>query len=207
MKKWRIFLGLMMVSTIILAQRKADPMDRAEKRAEKMKTELSLDDVQFKAVKAINEDFAGKQSQVWRDSTLSKEAKRTQLRKLGESRKEAVAKVLTEEQKAKWASYRSEEAKKRQAKMASRRKAHVEQMQHDLALTNDQMSKIKALDQEFGTKFRALRADSTIAREDAHEKAKLLRLEYRSKTKAVLTDEQLQKWEIQKKAAHKRRRF
>ncbi len=60
MKKCSLLLGLMMVSTIIFAQRKGDPMDRAARQADEMKKELSLDDVQYKAVKAINEDFANR---------------------------------------------------------------------------------------------------------------------------------------------------
>ena len=68
MNKSVIFFGLMMVSTIIFAQRRFDPMERATKQADEMKTELSLDEVQYKAVKAINEKYAEKQIQVWRDS-------------------------------------------------------------------------------------------------------------------------------------------
>jgi len=206
MKKCSLFFGLMIASTIMFAQRNADHMDRAGKRADKMKTELGLDDVQYKAVKAINEDFADKQSKVWRDSTLSKEAKHTQLKVLHKGRKEAIGKVLNDDQETKWASYRAEETKKRKAKMARHQSERAERMQKDLALSNDQTSKIKAIDKEFGAKFRALRADSTLVREDAKEKAKQLRQDYRSRTKAVLTEEQFKKWELQK-AERKRRKF
>ena len=73
MKKWNMFFGLMMASSIMFAQRKLDPMDRGARQAEKMKMELSLDDVQYKAVKAINEDFASEMMKLSADSTLSRE--------------------------------------------------------------------------------------------------------------------------------------
>jgi hypothetical protein len=44
-----------------------------------------------------------------------------------------------------------------------------------------------------------------MAREDSREKAESVREEYRSKTKALLTEEQIQKWETQK-ADHRRKK-
>jgi len=79
-------------------------------------------------------------------------------------------------------------------------------MQESLSLSDEQTSKIKSIDKEFGAKFHALRSDSTLAREDLRDKAKQLREEYRSKTKSVLTEEQFKKWELQM-ADRKRRKF
>jgi len=206
MKKSVMFLGLMMVSTIIFAQKKVDPMERAAKQADKMKTELSLDDVQYKAVKAINEDYAGKQTQLWRDSTLSKEARQSQTKTLRQEKEAALKKVLTDDQYKKLAANRSAASKKHKGHMAKHHGDRAQRMQKSLSLTDDQAAKVKAIDKEFGQKFRALRTDSTMAKEDARAKAKLLRQEYHSKTKSVLTEEQFKKWEEQK-AEHKRRKF
>ena len=206
MKKCSLLLGLMMVSTIMFAQRKGDPMDRAARQADKMKTELSLDDVQYKAVKAINEDFANRQLKLRGDSTLSKQEIQKKARTLRDEKNAALAKVLTEDQKSKWKSYRVSQAEKHKAGMAKYRGEHAKRMQENLSLTDEQTSKIKSIDKEFGDKFRALRSDSTLAREDLQEKARQLRDEYRSKTKLVLTEEQFKKWEMQK-ADRKRRKF
>ena len=172
-----------------------------------MKTELALDDVQYKAVKAIGEEFAVKQSKVRQDSTVSKEAKHKQMKTLHQEKDAAIGKVLTVEQKNKWASLRSSRSDKHKAAMG--RKHHGERarrMQESLSLSDDQTSKIKAIDKEFGEKFRALRSDSSLARQGAQEKAKMLRQEYQTKTKSVLTEEQFKKWEIQK-AERKRKKF
>lgn len=207
MKKSAMILGLMIVSTVIFAQGKRDPMERSGKQAERMKAELALDDVQYKAVKAINEEFAIKHSKVRQDSTLSEEGKHKQMKTLHQEKDAAIGKILTEEQKNKWTSIRSSRSDKHKAAMG--RQHHSERakrIQENLSLSDDQTSKIKAIDKEFGEKFRALRSDSSLAREDAREKAKMLRQEYHSKTKSVLTEEQFKKWESQK-AERKRKKF
>ena len=206
MKKCGLLTGLLMVSTIMFAQRKGDPMDRAAMQADKMKTELSLDDVQYKAVKAINEDFANRQLKLRGDSTLSKQEKQKRAWTLRNEKNAAIAKMLTEDQKSKWKSYRISQAEKHKAGMAKYRGEHAQRMQESLSLSDEQTSKIKSIDKEYGDRFRTLRSDSTLAREDLQKKAKQLRDEYRSKTKSVLNEEQYKKWEMQK-ADRKRRKF
>jgi Spy/CpxP family protein refolding chaperone len=206
MKKNIVLLGLMLLSTIIFAQRKVDPMERAARQTEKLKKELVLDDVQYKAIKAINEEYAGKQAAVSQDSSLSKEERRGRMRTLHQEKNEAFNKVLTKEQREKLAIHRSEQLKKRHSGMAKRRGDHAERMQKNLSLTNEQTAKIKSIDKEYGEKFQTLRNDSTTAKEELRSKAKLLREAYKQETKAVLTKKQYEKWETQK-AARKRRKL
>jgi len=149
MKKSMIFFGLMIFSTIMFAQRRVDPMERAGKQAERMKTELGLDEVQFKAVKAINEDHAAKLTEVWRDSTMSKETKHEQLKALHNERETALKKVLTEEQHKKLAANRSDQRTKHGARMAGHRGDFVEKMQKELSLTDEQTEKVKSINSEF----------------------------------------------------------
>ncbi len=197
-----IFLGMMIASTIMFAQRKVDPMERAAKRAEKMKTELGLDEVQFNAVKAINEEHAGKLSKMGSDSTLSKESRREQMKTLRHERESALKKVLTDDQYKELVANRSEQAKHHRARIAKRQGDRV---QKELSLTEEQAAKLKAINHEFGQKFRALRSDNTLAREDVRAKAKQLREEHQSKTKSVLTEEQLKKWETLKNERKRRK--
>lgn len=206
MKKSIIFFGLMMVSTIIFAQRTVDPMERAAKQADKMKTELSLDEVQYKAVKAINEEYADKQILVWRDSALSKESRHNKIRTLHQEKNAALKKVLTEEQHKKLVANRAAHAKKHKSRMARHHSDRAQRMQKNLSLTDEQTAKIKAIDKEFADKFSLLLDDSTLAKEDSRARAMQLREEYRSRTKSVLSEEQLKKWES-RKAEHKRKKF
>ena len=206
MKKNNVFLGLMLVSTIIFAQRKVDPMERTARQAEKLKKELGLDEVQYKAIKAINEEYAGKQATIWRDSSLSKEERRDRMQAVHQEKKDAFTKVLTKEQQDKLAAHRSEQLKKHQSRMARHHGDHAKRMQKNLSLSDEQTSKIKSIDKEYGEKFRTLRNDSTMAKEDMRSKAKQLHEAYKEQTKAVLTKDQYEKWETQK-AERKRRKF
>ena len=205
MKKNVIIFGLVIVSTIAFAQQHATPTERASKHVEKMKTELALDDVQSKAIQAIHEEFSGKQIALRKDSTRSKEDKKKQMRALHQERQDAIGKVLNQEQITKWIAQREAHTKKQHGKRKYRGE-HAQRMKEDLKLTDDQAAKMKAINQEFGAKIRAVRSDSTIAREDMRLKAKSMRDEYISKTKSVLSEEQFEQWEA-RKAAHRRKRF
>jgi Spy/CpxP family protein refolding chaperone len=205
MKKSMIFFGLMIASTVMFAQRKVDPMERAAKQAEHMKKELGLDEVQYKAVKAINEEHAGKVMKLFGDSTISQEAKHQQMKTLRNEKETALRKVLTEEQHKKRLANQSDHHRKHGAKMAKHRGNYAGRMQKELSLTDEQNAKMKAINREFGQKFRALRNDSTLSKEDNQTKMKQLKVEYQEKMKSVLTEEQFEKWE-QLKSEHRRRR-
>lgn len=198
MKKYIMVVGLMIVSTIIFAQGKGDPTERAAKQADRMKTALALDDVQYKAVKAINEEYDSKQFQVRSDSSLSTDARKQKMKALHGEKNSAIKKVLTEEQNTKWASLRKAKAHRHKAQAKRSQGDHALRMQKDLSLNEEQTSKVKTIDKEFAEKFQAIRKESTTARGDSREKMKQLRDEYRAKTKTILTEEQFQKWEAQK---------
>lgn len=198
-----IFFGLMMASTVMFAQRKVDPMERAAKQAEHMKKELGLDEVQYKAVKAINEEHAGKLRTMFGDSTLSKEAKHQQMRTLRNEKEAALKKVLTEEQNTKRVANQTDHHRRSGARMAKHRGDYADRIQKELSLSDEQSAKLKAINQEFGQKFRALRNDSTLSMEGNKTGMKQLRDEYQKKMKSVLTEEQFEKWE-KLKSEHRR---
>jgi hypothetical protein len=205
MKKSMIFFGLMMATTLMFAQRKADPAERAALQAENMKSELGLDDVQFSAVRAVLEEYSEKITFVRRDSALSEEIKHERVAKLHHERQAALKKVLTQDQYEKLPTSRSDQATKHRLRMTKYHEHHSRRMEKELSLTEEQAEKLKAINKEFGQKFRALRSDSTMAEEDKKTMAKQVRKEYRSKMTSIMTEEQLKKWEILK-AERKRRR-
>ena len=196
--------GLLIVSTIIFAQGKVNPTERAAKQADRMKTALELDDVQYKGVKAINEEYDSKWFQVRSDSSLSTDARKQKMKALHSEKNDAIKKVLTEEQNTKWASLRKAKEHRHRAHAKKSQGDHALRMQKDLSLTEEQTSKMMAIDKEFGEKFQAIRKESTTARADSREKMKQLRGEYHAKTKTILTQEQFQKWEAQKSERKKK---
>ena len=149
-----IFFGLMIASTAIFAQRNGDPMERAAKQAERMKTELGLDEVQFKSVKAINEEHAGKLMKLRRDSTLSKDAKHQQMKTMHNERETAIEKVLTEEQHKKRVANASEQRRDHGPRMAKHRADYGDRMQKELSLNEEQNAELKAINR-IRQKFRS----------------------------------------------------
>ena len=113
MKKSVVFLGLMLVTSVIFAQKKFDPQAMAAKQSEKMKTELALNDAQYASVKSINEDFAGKQQALRDNTALSREDKMKQIKALNGEKSEALKKVLTADQHTKWEAYRAQQMEHR----------------------------------------------------------------------------------------------
>lgn len=113
MKKSVVFLGLMIVSSVLFAQRKFDPQAMATRQTEKMKTELALNDTQYASVKSINEDFANKQVALRGNSALSREDRTKQMRALRTEQNEAIKKVLTADQNTQWEAYRTKQMEQR----------------------------------------------------------------------------------------------
>lgn len=205
MRKYVMVLGMMMTSAIIFAQSKTNSYGRGIGQADKLKKELALDDVQYKSVIAINEEYAEKIGDLKRDSSISNESQHEQMRRMHHERDAAISKVLTSEQNAKWTSLRSDKRGKHSRSAPRSHEDHAARMQKSLSLTDEQVARIKTIDQEFVSKFQALKNDSTLAREDSRSKSHQLRKDYQTKTKAVLNQEQLAKWEAAQ-AEHRRKK-
>ena len=107
-------------------------MDRAAKQAERMKTELGLDEVQYEAVKAISEDHAAKLTKLWSDSTLSKEARHEQMKVFHNEKEAALQKVLSEAQRKKLAENRLDQRSKHGARMARHQGDYADRMKKEL---------------------------------------------------------------------------
>ncbi len=204
MKQYLMITGLMVICTIItFAQQKADPRDRAIHQAEKMKVALTLSDAQYDAIKAINETYTAKQAELRKDSAVSKEARYSRAKSLHQEREVAIRKQLTEEQNKKWTAQRSTYAHKARSKHGQSDRAT--RMKENLSLTDEQASKLKEINKEFATQFRSVKSDSTLAREDSRKRMHELREDHRIRTKAILTDEQCQKWEALKEDRKRRK--
>jgi protein CpxP len=76
-----------------------------------------------------------------------------------------------------------------------RGRPNLEQIAKDLGLTDDQKAKLKTIMEDQQTKMKALRADTSIAQTDKRAKAKEIRDATQAQIKAILTPEQLTKWQ------------
>lgn len=105
MKKRVVFVGLMMVSTILFAQG-GGPKHRGfamgSGRIDRMKSELSLTDDQVTKMKAISEKYVQSFEQLRKDTLITVAASRAKGRKLFADEQSEIKGVLTPVQQAKW---------------------------------------------------------------------------------------------------------
>jgi len=81
----------------------------------------------------------------------------------------------------------------------------LQQISEELKLTDEQKEKLKPVFQEQAKKARELRADKDLSKEDRLAKVKELREGMNTKLKAILTPEQLEKWNNRKEGPQRRK--
>jgi hypothetical protein len=98
MKK-SIMLGVwIMAATLLVAQPHPKNLHRnADKQVEKMKTELSLNEVQYASIKNITKKYADRQRLLGQDSTLARTEKSRKHASLRTDREKEINAVLTPE--------------------------------------------------------------------------------------------------------------
>lgn len=109
-----MFLGLMMVSTIIFAQaQKSDSHATGARRSDYMKKELSLSDDQVTKVKAIRMKFADRHAAISKDTSLTQGTARKQRDKLRVEQETELKGVLTTDQWTKYTAMKTRHTEER----------------------------------------------------------------------------------------------
>ncbi|HEY9049867.1 MAG TPA: hypothetical protein VIN08_28405 [Ohtaekwangia sp.] len=205
MKKSIVLVVVMMVSTIIFAQRNGKPHHKHNgDELEKMKTELSLNDKQYATIKGIGDKYSEKFKALRKDSTQAREKKFVALRSLREEKDKEVTAVLTSEQKAKWDTYKADRAAKKKEERKQAAEKRAQKMKTALSLSDDQFAKIQAENKSFKEKVQTLKQSKDASAKPDESKFKAIMDEHDAHVKAILTPEQYQKWSSMKKDMYKK---
>jgi Spy/CpxP family protein refolding chaperone len=208
MKKQWILIMAMMMSTLVFAQHKG-PVTQGEGRVEKMKTELSLNDTQYEAIKAINAKYQAKHALLRKDSIQSPEQRLAATRSLKADQNNEISALLTPEQQTKWKALKAEHRKSGKTHARNANQTYRERLKADLSLTDEQFEKINAANKGLREKMRALKADNAADNGKWKAEAAKARAEHDEAIKAVLSPEQYEKWterrQEMKRAQHHRR--
>jgi hypothetical protein len=210
MKRSMMLIIAMSIGIIVFAQSKfKNPEERAAIQSEKMRTALALSDVQYSTIKEINKKYLAKHVALKNDSAERSEKYQT-LKSLHQEKEKEIQAVLNAEQKTKWETYKQERAEKRKSKISHRIEKYEAKMKSELALSDDQFTKIQAAHKNMREKLSTLKTSTKDGK--AHDKAEVknIRGEYATTLKSVLTEEQFKKWtamkaEMKNKRHHKRR--
>ena len=99
MKKNAMFLGLMLMSTVIFAQRQQEEAKTMPaRRSERLKKELSLSDDQLAKMKAIQTKYSGRYATIRHDTALTQGTARKQSAKLRSEQEAELKTVFTPDQ-------------------------------------------------------------------------------------------------------------
>jgi Spy/CpxP family protein refolding chaperone len=172
---------------------KGDKHGRHGQDRGKFAKELNLTDAQKQQLKTLNEEYRAKFQAL--KAVDSKKETREKAKALKQEQQTKRQNILTAEQKAKMAELKE----KRKTEAKEKGKERGEKMKKELGLTEAQGQKIKAINEDFHAKAKAIKDNQSLAQDQKKEQFKALNEQRRESMKAVLTAEQIQKMEAKKK--------
>lgn len=161
----KLFLSLAILASISFTTVSAQNGHRkGDRSGSKFSKELNLSAEQQTKMESANADFRTKMKELKAQSDLSKEDKMAKMKEMKEQHQTAVNSILTPEQQTKMKDLRARKdsprkdgkGRKAMAMHNNKDKKHRGDKMKDLNLTEDQKSKIKALNEDFRTKSREL---------------------------------------------------
>jgi Spy/CpxP family protein refolding chaperone len=177
------------------------PKGHSHQRVEMMQ-QLNLTDEQKTELKTINDDFKQQMTDLKKseDKITATEFK-SKLSTLRKEHHQKVDKVLTDEQKASLKKLMHE----RKADMKQHGARRLERMKKELNLTDEQVTALKKNHEAMEQKFKAIKEDKKLTDDQKKAELKKFKQDQHESLKSILTPEQLQKLEEQKKQ-HKHHR-
>lgn len=169
---------------------------KAKHHREYLTKDLNLSDDQKQKMKEARENHHKQMSELNKNENITVKEMRDRKTSLSKEYRASIDGILTQEQKNKIQDQRNKSIEKRRDMQAKR----VEKMKKDLALTDDQSSKLKTLNDSYRSKFDNLRKDESIDRAAKKEQFQALHQQQKEDLKTVLTQEQIQKLDEMKKS-------
>lgn len=218
MKLSSVFLATiltLMTSVFAFAQDKplAEASPKTEKmhkhnKGERLAKALDLNENQIAQMEKIRENYKTKRKAIIDANDGDRKAAKTQLKSLREAQKADMRAILTPEQQTQFDELKEKHGKRRggKGKRDGKRGDRLEKMTETLGLSDTQVTQMKAIHEKYRSQKEALREKNEgNDRSAIKEEMKAIREAQRSEMKAVLTTEQLAKFE-EMKAARKEKR-
>jgi Spy/CpxP family protein refolding chaperone len=205
----KAFIGMALaafIATSSFAQDQSNTLaDRDRPRTHHQRGEalqqLNLTDDQKSEMKTINEDFKQQMTDLKKsEDKITVTEWKSKLSSRRKDHHEKMQKVLTDEQKATLKKMRQEHKADRKKHGARR----LEHMKKELNLTDDQVNTLKKNHEDMEQKFKAIREDKSLTEDQKKAELKKFKQDQHESLKSILTPEQLQKLDEQKKQ-HKHR--
>jgi Spy/CpxP family protein refolding chaperone len=156
--------------------------------------QLNLTEAQKTQMKAINMDFKTKMEELKKQDNITVKEFNARKEALQAERKNKTMALLTDEQKGKMEALKKE----KQDKMKMMQAKHIERMQSNLNLSNDQVTKLKAKNDELDQKMNALKSNTSLPLDQKRAQMQQIRQERKAFMESILTDDQKKKMEEMK---------
>jgi len=163
-----------------------------------LKKELGLTDEQGAKLKTVNQNFAQKMKALREDKSLSAEDKKAKFKALSTERSEEVKSILGPE-KFKALEEKRKARQHRPGNFGKKDGQPKKDLKAELGLTDEQSAKLKAVNQNFAQKMKALREDQSLSAEDKKTKLKALGTERNEEIKAIVGAEKFKILEEKRK--------
>lgn len=163
---------------------------------------IKMSEEQKKQAHAIREDFEQKLSKLNSNDKITLGDYKKQLASLEKERKNKLQGLLTTEQKEKIASAKQRAAENKQVRNA----AMLERMKLQLNLQEEQVTKIKAMNEQLKQKALAIKNNDNMSSMDKKTKMKELFAERKSTIQTILTAEQQNKLAERNQRPHRARK-
>ncbi len=167
-----------------------------------MMKDLNLTDAQKAQMKANREEMKVKLDAIKANTSLTDDQRKQQKEALMLEQKAKMESILTTEQKAKMAtSSLGQQGKDRKDGKRGHegRGKGFEKMKTELGLSNDQATKLKALNEQSHTQMKAIRENTSLSEDVKKEQMKAVKENAKTQRQSILTAEQIKKMEELKK--------
>lgn len=218
LKTGLVIFGLVIGTTVMAQERERGdgktPQERAQSRTEWMAKELSLTEAQKTKVAALNLQAVEKNQQIRSNASLSADQKKAAWKENHKAQRAQLREILTADQQALLKSKKEamhSKAKARHAEHGSktpqqRAQFRTDHMTKELGLTEDQRTKVNALNLSAIEKNDAVRKDESLSKEQKEARFKANREEHKAGLKNILTADQLKTLQARKKDCHGKHR-
>jgi len=153
---------------------------------------------QRKQMMAINQEYRKKRADLYKQDNLTLKQYKAGLLTLEKEKKSKLSSLLTPDQKNELAANRKRMDENRQVREA----AHLERLKLHLNLTDDQVAKIKAGNENLRNQARAIHESDNLLPEQKREQLQSLLVRRNDTYKSVLTPDQYT--EFEKMMSHRR---
>jgi Spy/CpxP family protein refolding chaperone len=207
----KVFLGILLTAFVAVGALAQDQDPGLHKKhrggPQDVMQQLNLTDEQKTELKAIREDYKEQMADLKKNEDITVREWKSRMETIRKDHRDKVQHLLTDDQKASMKKMMEDhkgDRKKHFFGHHAGRKGHhghrLEKMKKELGLTDDQVATLKKNREETMQKLKALREDKSKTEEQKKAEVKEFKKQQHESLKSILTEEQLQKLQQQKKS-------